>query len=134
MKVELEMYDFNKDEDVNLFRDKSGIYGLIHQTYGKEEVVYVGQSKNIARRLKEHRNAKRQLEKTIDAYIKETGKINRSKQMALYRFLECNKENVMFVVFKESDELDKWEKHYITLFQPRYNLAGVDIPYKEKQQ
>lgn len=130
MEIELEMYDFNKDADINLFKKKSGIYGLIHQGYNKEEVIYVGQSKNIARRLKEHRNAKCQLEKTIDAYIKEKGQINRSKQMALYRFLECNKEDVMFVVLKETEELDKWEEHYITLFQPRYNLAGVDIPYR----
>jgi hypothetical protein len=42
MQVDLEMYDFNKDSDINLFRNKSGIYGLIHQGYNTEEVIYVG--------------------------------------------------------------------------------------------
>ena len=40
--IELEMYDFNKDSDINLFKNKSGIYGLVHITYGVEEVIYVG--------------------------------------------------------------------------------------------
>ena len=79
--------------------------------------------------MKTHRNSKYQLEKAIDQYIKEKGLCNRSKQMALYRFLNVNKEDVFFVIFKETEELNKWEEHYITLFKPRYNYKGVDVPY-----
>jgi hypothetical protein len=38
----LELYDFNSDKDIQLFKGKSGIYALVHITYGKEEVIYVG--------------------------------------------------------------------------------------------
>lgn len=52
--------------------------------------------------------------------------------MALYRFIDANKDDISFVVFKETEELDKWEEHYITLFKPRYNYKGVDVPYKKE--
>lgn len=132
MEKELEIYDFNKDNDINLFKKKSGIYGLIHITYGVEEVIYIGQSVDIANRLKTHRNAKYQFQQTIDKYIKENGRSNRAKQMALYRFLDVNKEDIFFVVFKETEELNKWEEHYITLFKPRFNYKGVDVPFQKE--
>ena len=125
----LELYDFNDDKDINLFKGKSGIYALVHISYNKEEIVYVGQSKDIARRLKQHRNAKTQLEKIITEYIKENGKCNRAKQMALYRFIDCNKDDIQFAILKETEELNKWEEHYITTYKPRYNYKGVDVPY-----
>lgn len=130
MEKQLEIYDFNDDDDINLFKKKSGIYGLIHMTYETEEVIYVGQSINIANRLKNHREAKYQLQKAIDKYILEEGRCNRSKQMALYRFIDANKDDIFFVVLAETDELDKWEEHYITLFKPRFNYKGVNVPYK----
>ena len=122
---ELEMYNFMSDEDINLFNKKSGIYGLIHN----DKVVYVGQSKNIRQRLKAHREAEYQFNKQLEKYMEENGRINRSKQMKLYKFLTYHKNEVMFVIFKETEELNKWEEHYITLFKPQYNLKGVDIPY-----
>ena len=130
MEKQLEIYNFNDDNDINLFNKISGIYGLVYVTYNTEEIVYVGQSKNIANRLKTHRRAKSQLQKTIDKYIASQGRVNMSKQMALYQFIDCNKSDLFFVVFTETDELDKWEEHYITLFKPRFNYKGVDVPYK----
>ena len=50
--------------------------------------------------------------------------------MALYRFIDANKDDLFFVVLAETDELDKWEEHYITLFKPRFNYKGVNVPYK----
>lgn len=126
---ELEMYDFTQTNDIDLFKGKSGIYGLIHVTHGVEKVIYVGQSVNIANRLKEHRRAKVQLEKAISSYIKENGRCNRAKQMGLYRFLEEHMDNIFFVIFKETEDLNKWEEHYITLFKPDFNYRGVDVPY-----
>ena len=49
--------------------------------------------------------------------------------MGLYSFLECNMDDVFFIVLKETEELNKWEEHYISLFKPRYNYKGVDVPY-----
>lgn len=130
METQLEIYDFNDDNDINIFQKKAGIYGLMYITYDTEEIIYVGQSINLASRLKTHRNATSQLKKAIDQYILEEGRCNRSKQMALYRFIEANKDDLFFVIFKETDELDKWEEHYITLFKPRFNYKGVNVPYK----
>lgn len=130
MEKQLEIYDFNDDNDINIFQKKSGIYGIMYMTYETEEVIYIGQSVNIANRLRTHRNATSQLKKAIDQYILEEGRCNRSKQMALYRFIEANKDDLFFVIFKETDELDKWEEHYITLFKPRFNYKGVVVPYK----
>jgi hypothetical protein len=50
--------------------------------------------------------------------------------MALYRFIDANKDDLFFVVLAETDELDKWEEHYITLFKPKFNYKGVNVPYK----
>ena len=134
METELEMYELKNAKDRNLFKNKSGIYGLIHQGYNKEEVIYVGQSKNLANRLGDHSRPTSQLEKVISAYVKENGRSNRAKQMGLYRFLECNIDDVFFVVLKETEDLNEWEEHYITLFKPAFNYKGVDVPYKEKEK
>lgn len=130
MEKQTEIYDFSDDNDIALFNKVSGIYGLMYITYETEEIIYVGQSINIANRLRTHRAAKSQFQKAVDQYIQEEGRCNRSKQMALYRFIDANKDDLFFVVLAETDELDKWEEHYITLFKPRFNYKGVNVPYK----
>jgi hypothetical protein len=42
MEQQTEIYDFNDDNDINLFKKVSGIYGLLHITYETEEIIYVG--------------------------------------------------------------------------------------------
>ena len=130
MEKQTEIYDLSDDNDIALFNKVSGIYGLMYITYETEEIIYVGQSINIANRLRTHRAAKSQFQKAVDQYIQEEGRCNRSKQMALYRFIDANKDDLFFVVLAETDELDKWEEHYITLFKPRFNYKGVNVPYK----
>lgn len=130
MERQTEIYDLSDDNDIALFNKVSGIYGLMYITYETEEIIYVGQSINIANRLRTHRAAKSQFQKAVDQYIQEEGRCNRSKQMALYRFIDANKDDLFFVVLAETDELDKWEEHYITLFKPRFNYKGVNVPYK----
>lgn len=124
MKVNkyVELYDFTLDEIRN-FNDKSGIYALIYDN----EVIYVGQSKNIGDRLRTHRRTK--VEQIVNKIIKEGGKVNRSKQIALYDFINGNKEDIQFVVLLETKELNRYEEHYIKLFQPKYNYKGVDVPF-----
>ena len=124
MKInkQVEMYDFTLDE-IRSFNNTSGIYALIYDN----EVIYVGQSKNIGDRLRTHRRTR--VEQIVSKIIKEGGKMNRSKQVALYDFITNNKEDIQFIVLLETKELDRYEEHYIKLFQPKYNYKGVDVPF-----
>lgn len=128
MKIEktVEVYNLNK-EDISLFKNKSGIYGLIYDG----EVIYVGQSKNLKDRLSTH-NRTTQIQNTIKAIIREEGKINRTKQLAMYYFIDEHREEMQFIILKETDELNKYEEHYISLFQPKYNYKGVDVPFNKE--
>lgn len=122
MKIsrQVEMYDFTLEE-IKKFKKKSGIYALIYDN----EVIYVGQSVNLGDRLRTHRTTTPQ--QIVDKIIKEEGRSNRSKQLAMYAFLE--KHDIQFVVLLETTELDKYEEHYIKLFLPKFNYKGVDVPY-----
>lgn len=119
----IEMYEF-VPEEIKLFQNKSGVYALIHNN----EVIYVGQSKNLSQRLYTH-HSKTALEQTIKKIAKEDGKCNRTKQVAMYDFIDKHRTDIYFVILKETNELDKYEKHYIELFKPKYNYKGVDVPY-----
>lgn len=125
MKIEktVELFDFTKEE-FKRFNGKSGVYGLVYDN----EVIYVGQSKKLNERLKAH-SKEGKVEETIKLIIKEDGKCNRSKQLAMYNFIDKHREDMQFIVLIETDELNKYEEHYIKLFQPKYNYKGVDIPY-----
>lgn len=122
----LEVYEFIPEE-TKLFNNVSGIYALLHN----DEVIYVGQSIDIQRRLGEHRNSQSNINKILHKINKEAGKFNRTKQLALYLYISEFKEEIEFIVLKETLNRDKWEEHYITLFKPKFNYAGVDIPFKQ---
>ena len=55
--------------------------------------------------------------------------IEKGKLSNLLQSVKVNKDDLFFVVFKETEELNKWEEYYITLFKPAFNYKGVDIPY-----
>ena len=116
------MYEFTSEE-TRLFKDVSGIYALLHE----QEVIYVGQSKNIRDRLNKHRTMS--IDSILSQIEREEGKCNRTKQLALYMYIESHREDIAFVVLKETDNRDKWEEHYITLFHPKFNYRGVDVPF-----
>ena len=124
MKInkQVELYDFTL-EDIRCFNGTSGIYALIYDS----EVIYVGQSINIGERLRTHRRTT--VKQIVDKIIDEGGKSNRCKQIALYDFITNNKDDIQFVVLLETNELNKYEEHYIKLFLPKYNYKGVDVPY-----
>ena len=123
MNKELELYDFTL-ENIGMFSGKRGIYGLVYD----DEIIYVGQSKNIGNRLKTHRKAN--TKSIIDHIIREEGKCNRCKQLALYYFIDENREEMNFVILEETEDLNEREKYYISLFKPKYNYKGVDVPYE----
>lgn len=119
---ELEMYDFSL-EDIDLFQNKQGIYGLIYE----DEIIYVGQSKKLSNRLRTHWKAN--TDSVIKSIIKEDGKIHRCKQLAMYYFITEHRDEMSFVILEETEDLNDRECHYITLFQPKFNYKGVDVPY-----
>ena len=114
--------------DVEIFEGKSGIYGIVYD----QDIIYVGQSKNIARRLKEHRKENK-LNDVISQIIREQWKCNRYKQLALYRFIENNRDDIFFVVLEQTENLDDREEYYISTIKPKFNYKGVDVPYKKPE-
>ena len=121
-------HSFTKEE-FQKFNNKSGIYALIHNN----EIIYIGQSGNIARRLREHAS-ETAIQKTINQIYREDGKANRSKQLAKYIFIDRYREEIEFIILKETNELDKWEEYFISLYQPKYNYIGVDVPYRPQSR
>ena len=113
------------EQNMKLFNKCSGIYGLVYQN----EIIYVGQSHNICRRLHDHMKESA-IQTTINKIYKEDGKHNRSKELAKYIFIDKHREDMEFTILQITDNLDEWEEHYITLLQPKYNYVGVDIPYR----
>lgn len=142
-KLEIDLSNFYKNnaphhsfvkEEFQKFNKKSGIYALMYH----DEIIYVGQSVDIGRRLREHAN-ETAIQKTINQIYREDGKANRSKQLAKYIFIDRYREEIEFIILKETDELDKWEEYFISLYQPKYNYVGVDVPFRaqpceEKQE
>ena len=112
-------------ENIKEYKDKQGIYALILD----EEVVYVGQSTNLYKRLRKHFNSESALKDVLKMIEKEKGRCNRTKQVALYKFINIYKQEMKFIILKETDELNKYEEQYITMYKPRFNYKGVDVPY-----
>lgn len=126
---EREVYDFTLDE-MKQFKDKKGIYGLVYIDGDKSEIIYIGQSKNLGSRLQSHRN-ENAFNNTLKQVFKEDGKSNRCRMLAMYHFINENREKMGFVILKETEKLNYWEEHYLTKFQPRYNIIGVKTPYQK---
>lgn len=117
-------------ENINQFKNREGIYFLIYEDYP----IYIGQSTNIANRLKTHKNPKalQNIIKTIIKNIEKNGKSpNYNKTIAMYNFINEHRDSIQFAVL-ETNELDKWEEYYINEYKPKYNYKGVDIPYNGK--
>ena len=123
----MKLYNFTLN-DFARFKDKSGIYAIVHNN----EIIYVGQSSKINERLRTH-NSPGYIETITKKIIKEGGKCNRSKSLAMAYFIKEHREELYFTVLKETTELNKWEEYYITSFKPRFNYKGVDVPYKENK-
>lgn len=122
MERTLEIYKLNDKEDRSIY-DGAGIYGLLYN----KNIIYIGQSTNIHRRLTSH-NAPGKVEYIKSLIEKEQGNCNRQKSLAMYSFIRENRDNIGFVILKKChvNDLDMYEKKYITMFKPMYNYAGVD--------
>ena len=112
-------------EEIKKYDKKQGLYALRYNN----EVIYVGKSTNLGNRLREHRKPSA-FNSILQKIIKEEGKCNRCKELAMYAFINEHREQIEFDIF-ETTELEKWEEFYITKHKPKYNYKGVDVPYKE---
>ena len=107
------------------YKNTQGIYALIFN----KQIIYVGQSTNLAHRLNAHWKAEYAYEKTLQKIQQENGTVYRDKQLALYTFIKQHKDELYFTVLEETTDLDNREKFFIEYFLPRFNYKGVDIPF-----
>lgn len=122
----INLYNFTL-EGIKPTFGKSGIYGIF---YG-DECIYVGQSINIGKRLRDHRS-ENAFTNTLHKILKEGGKHNRCKELALYHFINEHRVNIKYGILAEAqkDELNKLEYQYILQYQPRFNYEGIDRDYR----
>ena len=122
----MELFLLNNKEDRKKFKAKCGIYALLYQ----DQVIYIGQSRNIQSRLKSH-NVPNKVQSIIKEIVKEDGNCNRCKSLAMYCFIDAHREDIQFSVLQEcrDDELSSYEEYYINQFKPRFNYKGINVPY-----
>lgn len=122
---------------INKYRNRAGIYAIIRQGYNCYDLLYIGQSKELHKRLYAH-SQKNALQKQVDKVILEGGKCNRSKAIAMYGLINECRDDIFFYILEELDptdenyykQIDELEEKYITEYQPRFNYLGVDVPYR----
>lgn len=115
-------------DGIRPFNNRKGVYAIGY----KDEIFYVGQSKNLGDRLRHHRS-ENAFENTIRDIIRKDGQTHQCKALAMYHFINTNRKDIYFMILAEVEdllELDVYEEKYITELQPRYNYTGVDVPYK----
>lgn len=95
----------------------SGIYAFVHNN----EVIYVGQSINVRRRLSSHHC---------------TGtKLREGKNPCFYKFLQNHMSEVFFLVVPaDREQLNQLEEKYINKYKPKFNWSGVHTKYKPLQR
>lgn len=118
-------YFADKSEDRKIFYHTSGIYALCFE----KEIIYIGQSHEIGKRIASHMS-KTKLERTIQ--LQERTKtsehpVNYQYAIALYTFIQKNRDNIKFFVLEECprDLLNEKEEQFIIQYQPKFNYAGV---------
>lgn len=106
-------------ENAQDYKGKSGVYGL----FFNKELIYIGQSKDFSKRLGKHSKK----DAIVESLIKqEEGLGNYKKAIAMYEFIDENRDNIFFYIL--SNDMNE-EKYYIKKYKPKYNYKGVDIPY-----
>lgn len=114
-------------ENIKKYNKKAGIYALIHQ----DEIIYIGSSKDIGSRLRHHLS-ENALNNTLRMIYAEEGRSNRCKALAMYHFISTHREEIQFNVLEETNDLNEREEYYINQHKPKYNYAGVDIPFRKR--
>ena len=117
----LELKKFANTKNYMDYDNVSGIYALIHNN----QVIYIGQSINVRRRLLAHHG----IENKIKRY--ENAKNESDKQKYnFYIFLQEHIDEIDFIVLvADRAQLNELEEQYITKYKPQYNWSGVKTKY-----
>ena len=117
------LYRLNDQQHRRKFSNTSGIYAFIYNN----EVIYVGQSVNLNKRISQHR---------LKSYFKEIenryfikNERNCQKTYELHKLIQEHINEIYFIILEQFVDLDKYERYYIEYFKPRFNYIGIDKPY-----
>lgn len=128
-----EKYQLNNRENLAPFNKKAGVYFLIH----RDEIIYIGQSQNLKERLNNHKSPDTAFQKILKQIAKEDPKYAKGKIKSLNRcyYIGMNLNEIEFRVIsngrlKDKNKREQLEEYCISLFKPRFNLSGIDIPYR----
>lgn len=120
-------YDYTATDQLPL---TSGIYGFMIDGV----VIYIGQAKNIRKRVKQHLDWKCDLRSILCDISAGERQINDASLLAIIKAVLFgeHKEELEIVVFAEAplNELNQLEYDYITAYQPELNYAGVKMAYR----
>ena len=117
----LELKSFANTKNFMEYEGVSGIYALIYDN----QVIYVGQSINVRRRLLSHHGFKNKIKQYQDA-TNDGGK----QKLEFYKFLQEHEKDISFLVLvADREQLNELEEQYITKYQPKYNWSGVVVKY-----
>lgn len=109
--------------------ETSGIYFITFQ----DEIIYIGQSNDIKRRIEEHVDIKT-LEKAKEELNNQDSKetyASRALAYSRYSFFQENLKD-LFIEYRETpiELLNVEEEYYIGKYKPIFNYAGVHSAYK----
>lgn len=130
----LELHSFNDIDEFKPFKKVSGIYALIYNN----SIIYVGQSKDIGNRLRNHsyadsriRAIKKEMEKDKDNIYINSNKL----RIEFYTFIFNHRNEIQFIVLPlDINELNRNEELYINKYKPIYNYSGVIKEYKPQNR
>ena len=112
---------------------KCGIYAL---TFGGQ-VIYVGQSKDIENRVKDHFRWKTRV-KEIQKKGQKQGGYTRGQivQLSRYQFIGMHEGKVSYKILEECSEsqLDAYEEYWIKRYNPIFNYEGVYVEYRGQRK
>lgn len=106
---------------------KSGVYEFQY----KGESIYIGQTNNVVRRLREHAKVDHNLEKTWEKLFQGDG-YNKAMKLRIefYWFLKQHMEDINVIVsIMPIERLNTMEEKWIKEKKPRFNYAGVHCAY-----
>lgn len=98
------------------YPQKAGVYKFVC----KNEVVYVGSSKNLYQRMREHKSALNY------------GRNSMGRQVELYQFLQQNDFSIEFEITDKNHK--QLEQEWIDNFKPRFNFTSALVTKEQKKQ
>lgn len=120
------MWQYHYEQLDELPYNTSGIYALLY----KGEIIYIGQSQDIRKRLKRHYSvaALQDVKRKIQT---EGDRPYRQNELRRYTFIQDHFYDVYWTILTQCsrEELNKWEQYWIEKERPQFNWSGVVSNY-----